>query len=167
MRTSAAPGRVCRRGLTSRLAMSETSSADMFSLENAIQTTGLASASTFATTGSMTSSGSLERARATRSRTSAAAPSGSRSSRKRTVIWLSSAREIEVSTSTPSMPAIESSSGLLTCDSMISADAPRYSVRTVTTGSSIWGYSRTCSRSKLTAPTSIRMIASTVAKTGR
>src|SRR5690606_30271795 len=167
IRTSAAPGSVCSRGLTMRFATSETSSADRFSLEKAIHTTGLASASTFATTGSMMSSGSLERARATRSRTSAAAPSGSRSSRKRTVIWLSSAREIEVSTSTPSMPAIEFSSGLLTCDSMISADAPRYSVRTVTTGSSIWGYSRTCSRSKLTAPTSIMMIARTVAKTGR
>ena len=33
-------------------------------------------------------------------------------------------REIEVMMSTPSMPAIESSSGLVTCDSITSDDAP-------------------------------------------
>jgi hypothetical protein len=85
---------------------------------------GLASASTFAITGSSASCGRRCRTRATRSRTSAAAASASRSSRNRTVIWLCSGREIEVRTSTPSMPEIESSSGLVTCDSMISADAP-------------------------------------------
>jgi len=93
---------------------------------------GLASASTLAITGSSIAVGSssiavgsLLRTRDTRSRTSAAAESGLRSSLKRTEIWLFSCREIEVMTSTPSMPASESSSGLLTCDSMISADAPR------------------------------------------
>ena len=48
--------------------------------------------------------------------------------------------------STPSMPAIESSSGLVTCDSMTSDDAPISRVLTVTTGSSMRGYSRTDSR---------------------
>ena len=86
---------------------------------------GLASASTLAITGSSTSAGNFLRTRETRSRTSAAAESGSRSSLKRTVIWLLSWREIEVMTSTPSMPASESSSGLETRDSMISAEAPR------------------------------------------
>ncbi len=107
---------------------------------------GFASASTLAITGSSTSSGSRPRTRATRSRTSLAAASGLRSRRKRTVIWLFSARLIEVSTSTPSIPASESSSTLVTRDSMISALAPRYLVSTVTTGSSIFGYSRTGSR---------------------
>ena len=105
--------------------MSDTSSGERVSLENAIQMIGFASASTLAITGSSICRGSFDRTRATRSRTSAAAPSGSRSSLKRTVIWLRSGREIEVSTSTPSMPAIESSSGLVTCVSMMSADAPR------------------------------------------
>ena len=45
-------------------------------------------------------------------------------SRKRTEIWLCSARLMEVMTSTASMPAMESSSGLVTCDSITSADAP-------------------------------------------
>ena len=40
------------------------------------------------------------------------------------MIWLRSGREIEVSTSTPSMPAIESSIGFVTWVSTISADAP-------------------------------------------
>ena len=102
-----------------------TSSGLIVSLVNAIQTIGFASASTFAITGSSASCGSRWRTRATRSRTSAAAESASRSRRKRTVIWLCSGREIEVSTSTPSMPEIESSSGLVTWLSMISADAPR------------------------------------------
>jgi hypothetical protein len=86
---------------------------------------GLASASTLAITGSSMSVGSLLRTRETRSRTSEAAESGLRSSLKRTEIWLFSWREIEVMTSTPSMPASESSSGLLICDSTISAEAPR------------------------------------------
>ena len=49
-------------------------------------------------------------------------------------------------TSTPSMPARESSSVLVTCDSTTSVDAPARRVLTVTTGSSILGYSRTVSR---------------------
>jgi hypothetical protein len=50
---------------------------------------------------------------------------------------------MEVITSTASMPAMESSSGLVTCDSITSAEAPAYLTLTVTTGSSILGYSRT------------------------
>ena len=53
--------------------------------------------------------------------------------------------------STPSMPAMESSSGLVTCDSMTSDEAPTSLVVTVTTGSSMRGYSRTASRSKDTS----------------
>ena len=48
--------------------------------------------------------------------------------------------------STPSMPDSESSSTFVTCDSTTSADAPRYVVLTLTTGSSMRGYSRTDSR---------------------
>jgi hypothetical protein len=77
-----------------------------------------------AITGSSISSGSCRRARETRSRTSAAAASGSRVSLKRTVIWLRSARLIEVSRSMPSMPARLSSSGRVTWLSTISAPAP-------------------------------------------
>ena len=86
---------------------------------------GFESASTLAMIGSSIVSGSLPRARATLSRTSAAAESGSRFSVKRTLIRLVSDRLCEVITSTPSMPASESSSGLVTCDSTTSAEAPR------------------------------------------
>ena len=75
---------------------------------------GWASASTFEMTGSLVSVGRRERTRETRSRTSEAAESGSRSSEKRTVICERSALEMEVRISTPSMPAMESSSGLVT-----------------------------------------------------
>ena len=107
---------------------------------------GWASASTLAMTGSSTSSGSCRRARETRSRTSAAAESWSRSIRKRTLIWLRPSRLCETITSTPSMPESTSSSGWVTWLSMISGEAPRYSVVTETTGSSMLGYSRTGSR---------------------
>ncbi len=165
--TSATPGIVCRRGLTMRLMMSVISSGLMVSLVKASQTTGKASASTLATTDSPAESGSRARTRATRSRTSAAAASGSLLSLKRTVIWLCSEREIEVRMSTPSMPAMESSSGLVTCDSITSDEAPTSLVLTVTTGSSIRGYSRTLSLVYDTAPTSNSISDITVANTGR
>ena len=107
-----------------RLAMSLSSSDEWRSDEKAIQMIGLASASTFEITGSSMSSGRRRRWRDTRSRTSAAALSASRSMRKRIVIWLRSWRLIDWITSTPSMPASESSSGFVTCDSTISALAP-------------------------------------------
>ena len=107
---------------------------------------GLASASTLATTGSSMSLGSRPRTRATRSRTSLAAESASRSSRNLIVIWLCSERLIEVSVAMPSIPARESSSTLVTWLSTISALAPVYLDSTVTTGSSILGYSRTANR---------------------
>ena len=86
---------------------------------------GLASASTLAITGSSMSPGRRWRTRETRSRTSAAAASGSRSSLNLIDICESSWRLIEDSTSTPSIPASESSSGLVTWDSTISGLAPR------------------------------------------
>ena len=92
--------------------------------ETAIQMMGQASASTLAITGSSTASGRRPRTRATLSRTSAAAESGSRARRKRTVIWERSERDEEVMSSTPSMPARESSSTLVICDSTTSALAP-------------------------------------------
>ena len=75
---------------------------------------GCASASTLAMTGSSTSSGRLRRARETRSRTSAAALSWSRSMRKWTLIWLRASRLWEVMRSIPSMPESTSSSGCVT-----------------------------------------------------
>ena len=167
IRTSAAPVTVCRRGLTMRLTKSLICSGFMVSLLNDSQITGKASASTLAITGSSTACGKRLRTRDVRSRTSAAAVSASFSSLKRTVICVCSARLIDVITSTASIPAIESSSGLVTCDSMTSADAPAYLTVTVTTGSSILGYSRTDNFVKLTAPISNTSSDSTVANTGR
>src|SRR5581483_10961279 len=117
--------------------------------------------------GSSIVSGSLPRARETLSRTSAAAESGSRFNEKRTLIRLFSDRLCEVMISTPSIPASESSSGLVTCDSTTSADAPRYLVDTLTTGSLMRGSSRTERRVYEIIPTSRMMSESTVAKTGR
>jgi hypothetical protein len=65
------------------------------------------------------------------------------------------------------MPAIESSKGLVTCDSMTSLDAPISRVLTVTTGSSMRGYSRKLRRWNETSPTSNSISDITVAKTGR
>ena len=86
---------------------------------------GLESASTLAMIGSSIVSGSLPLARATLSRTSAAAESGSRFKLKRTLMTLRSDLLCDVITSTPSIPASESSSGFVTWDSTTSADAPR------------------------------------------
>ena len=167
IRTSATPVTVCSRDLTTRLIRSLISSCDKVSLLKAIKMTGKASASTLAMTGSSIACGKRLRTREVRSRTSAAAESASFSSLKRTVICPCSARLMEVMTSTPSIPAIESSSGLVTWDSITSADAPAYLTLTVTTGSSILGYSRTVKRLKLTAPISTINSESTVANTGR
>ena len=86
---------------------------------------GFESASTLAITGSSMVSGIFARTRATLSRTSAAAESGSRFNVKRTLMRLCSERLCEVITSTPSMPESESSRIFVTCDSTTSADAPR------------------------------------------
>ena len=87
--------------------------------------TGCESASTFAITGSSIVSGSFARTRATLSRTSAAAESGSRFKLNRTLMRLVSERLCDVMMSTPSIPASESSSVFVICDSTTSADAPR------------------------------------------
>src|SRR5687768_15682194 len=126
-----------------------------------------ASASTLAITGSSISSGSRPRTRATRSRTSLAATSGSAPRRKRTVMRLCSGSLDEVSVSMPSMPAIEPSSTCVTWLSMISALAPRYSVRTETIGSSMFGYSRTVRREYDTRPTSTMSRLVTIENTRR
>src|SRR6185503_9963252 len=129
--------------------------------------TGWASASTLATTGSSMFVGNRLRTRATRSRTSAAAPSLLRLRRNFTVIWLFSARLIEVITSTPSMPERDSSSGCVIWLSITSALAPRNVVSTETVGSSMLGYSRTERRWNAMRPTSSTTRLITVAKTGR
>ncbi len=92
--------------------------------DTAIQMMGQESASTLAITGSSTASGRRPRTRATLSRTSAAAESGSRVRRKRTVICERSERDEDVIRSTPSMPESESSRTLVICDSITSALAP-------------------------------------------
>ncbi len=114
MRTSEAPGAVCSMGLATRLASSLICKGFKVSELIDSQITGKASASTLAITGSSMLAGSFCRTRETLSRTSAAAESGSRVSTKEMVIWLSSWRLMEVMTSTPSMPANESSRTLVT-----------------------------------------------------
>ena len=165
--TSAAPGAVCSMGLTKVLAISESCRALWVSELNDKKMTGNASASTLAMTGSSMPCGRRCRTRETLSRTSAAAESASRDRAKRIEIWLRSWRLLEVMTSTPSMPARESSSTLVTCASTTSLDAPPNRVVTVTTGSSIFGYSRTDRPVKDTAPINMMSKDSTVAKTGR
>jgi len=83
-----------------------------------------ASASIFATTGSLDSSGSTPRTLATRSRTSLAAASGSRDRMNSTVIWLTSSRLTDLMVRMPSMPDSESSSGSVIWLSITSAEAP-------------------------------------------
>ena len=95
------------------------------SLEKAIQMIGSALASTLAITGSSMSSGRSARTRPTRSRTSAAASSGSRARRKVTVISLSPSRLTDLMVLMPSTPEIESSRIVVIWVSTISAEAPR------------------------------------------
>ena len=100
------------------------SSGDWRSLENASQMMAWASASILATTGSSASLGSWPRTRATRSRVSLAAASGSRDWMNSTVIWLTSSRLTDLMVRMPSMPDSESSSGLVIWLSITSAEAP-------------------------------------------
>src|SRR5215470_5997003 len=67
----------------------------------------------------------------------------------------------------PSIPDSESSSGCVMALSITCAVAPLYTVRTDTTGGSMFGYSRTAMRVKDRAPTSTMMRLITVASTGR
>ena len=83
------------------------------------------------------------------------------------LIWLRSDRLREVITFTPSMPANWSSSGLVTCDSITSGEAPLYVVSTDTMGSSILGYSRTVRREYEIRPISTMISDRTDANTGR
>src|SRR5262245_23427728 len=126
-----------------------------------------ASASTLAMIGSSTSSGSCPRTRDTRSRTSLAAASVSRSGTNSIVICDTSSRLSDLMLLTPSIPEMLSSSGCLTWLSMTCGLAPLYTVRTETTGVSIFGYSRTVRRRNEMTP--IRMMSRliTVASTGR
>src|SRR5688572_12853338 len=68
---------------------------------------------------------------------------------------------------TPSMPEMLSSRGCVTCDSMTCGLAPLYTVRTDTTGVSIFGYSRTVRRRKEITPIRMMRRLITVARTGR
>ena len=85
---------------------------------------GWASASCFCTIGSSASSGRNWRAWLTRSRTSEAAASASRSRRKRTVTWLDCSRLVDWMKSMPSTPDSASSIGWVTWDSITRALAP-------------------------------------------
>jgi hypothetical protein len=124
MVTSATPLRFFSRSTMKRSTKSVISSGDIFGLRNTRYITACASASTLAMIGSWISSGSRPRTRLTRSRTSLAATSWSRSRRKRTVMRLDSARLVDSSTSMPSMPAIEPSSTCVTWLSTMAAEAP-------------------------------------------
>jgi hypothetical protein len=75
---------------------------------------GLASASCFVISGSSMSSGSLFRPRITRSRTSWAATSTSRSRVNSTVMVETCSRDWDTSVRIPSMPLISSSRGSVT-----------------------------------------------------
>ena len=77
------------------------------------------------TSGVSASSGSCCRMRETRSRTSLAAPSGSRSRENSIVMLERSSWLVDVSFWTPAMPDTASSIGWVTRRSMISAEAPR------------------------------------------
>ncbi len=90
---------------------------------------GCASASTLEMVGSSISSGRLRRTRLTRSRTSLVAVSTSMPARKRMVMRLDSARDVDSMVSMPSIPASEPSSTWVTWLSMISAEAPVYDGR--------------------------------------
>ena len=81
--------------------------------------------STLVTCEASASGGRRAAARETRSRTSLAAASRSRSIENSTVMRENSSRLDEVSFSTPSMPATSSSSTWVTRDSITAALAPR------------------------------------------
>jgi hypothetical protein len=67
----------------------------------------------------------------------------------------------------PFASAMASSSGLVTCDAMISALAPGYTVVTITMGESVTGYSRVPRNVYPTIPNNINTTDITPASTGR
>src|SRR5687767_12903014 len=123
--------------------------------------------STFVICGGSASSGSRPATRDSRSRTSLAALSRSRSSVNSMLMFERSSRLAELSRSTPSMPEISFSMICVMRDSTTSDDAPRYRVSMFTTGRSTSGNSR--SESRVTAPIPRMNNSSdiTIAKTGR
>ena len=167
MMTSDTPGSLARRSWICVSASVDSSSCEVCSPESASHRIGLASASRLATTGSSTSSGSLLRARATRSRTSFAASSTLRSRSNSTVICDTCSRLSEVRWRTPSMAISWSSSGCVTEVSITSGAAPGSTVVTATTGGSTSGYSRLGRRSSAIAPKRTITSDITVERTGR
>ena len=104
---------------------------------------GCASASCFAITGSSTSSGNRPRTRDTRSRTSCAASSTSRSSVNSSVMLLDCSADELVSVRSPGTVDSSSSMGSVTADSTVWGLAPGRMVLTEMIGGSTSGYSRT------------------------
>ncbi len=119
------------------------------------------------TGGESMSCGRPRAAPATLSRTSFAAASRFASRLNSTVMLLVPWLLDEEMLRTPEMPLIAFSSGSVIWDSMTSAFAPAYEVRTVMIGGSMAGYSRTPRKWKLIAPNRRIAIDMTIARTGR
>ena len=128
---------------------------------------GLSSLLDLDTSGGRTCSGRLSSARATRSRTSFDAASISRLILNSMVIFERPFLLDELMLLIPSIPEIRFSSTWVIFVSMISADAPVYSVLTLTMGDSISGYSRSGNIEKATKPKVSNSRLITIAKTGR
>lgn len=125
------------------------------------------SASAFVTCGSLMFSGSRERTRLTRSRTSFAASSMFLSVLNSIVMFVRCSADDDRSVRMPSIEESSFSSGSVTFDSITSAEAPASLGSTDTIGESMLGYSRTGSRANIRPPTSTMKIEATTQTTGR
>ncbi len=149
------------------LSPSSVSSRKERSAESEIVMIGELSLLNFWTTGGSTSSGSERTTVATRSRTSCAAVSRSRSSLKVAMTSDVPGPETERSSSMPSTVLTTSSMGCEMSVSTSSAEAPASVVRTLTVGRSTEGNRSTPRRKKLAAPTTTSDSTIIAANTGR
>src|SRR5688572_8986765 len=166
MRTSPTPVERSKRGLTN-LSASSVSSRIGRSAESAIVMTGDWSLSNLPIVGGRTSGGRSRSTVATRSRTSWAAASMSRSRSNEMITNELPDCEIERSWSMPSTVLTASSMRSLTRVSISSVDAPGSAVRTLTVGRSNEGKRSTGKRIRPARPSTTSVAISIDANTGR
>ncbi len=165
--TAATPSIWPSSGLMSSSTIRRTTSEGSVADPTAYDEIGSAETSNRLMIGSLICSGSRARIAATFSRTSAVAACGSISSRSSMPTMDSPSAEVEITRLTPLMPATASSIGRVTSVSTSSGPAPGYGTSTLTKGKLTSGKRSMPSRPRETAPSTMKLTMTIVAKTGR
>ena len=165
--TVATPSMEIRAGMMSFSTTRVSASSLRVGLDAARRMTGLASASALMTVSCSTASGSCRSMRLTASRTSLAAESRSMSGENTTRMRKLFSSLDERTSFTPATRATAPSTSAVTSTSTVSGDAPGRSPRTVTTGRSMSGSSRTSTPEMAASPASAISRLSTRTRSGR